>query len=173
MQAELSHRPEEASAIVTSSFQKVQVGSKSGLVESLSLKQLGPSHHGPFPSPLSASPSWAGEQRSTVWRGRAEILDLGTPGSCEGRGHSTNRVSVEPTCWHRSRAPAHCGGAIQSGVSEAALQPTPLAWEWTPALGSRRSGCPLSCASSQLYDFFYLVFLNVCLKLCVRRIFVL
>lgn len=56
-QAELSHGPEEASVIVVSSFQKVQVGSKRGLVESLSLKQLEPSHHGPFPSPLSAAHS--------------------------------------------------------------------------------------------------------------------
>lgn len=54
-QAELSHGPEEASVIVISSFQKVQVGSKRGLVESLSLKQLEPSHHGPFPSPLSGA----------------------------------------------------------------------------------------------------------------------
>ena len=51
MHVELSHRPEEASEIgVSGNFLEEQVGTKPGLVESLSLKQFEPSHHNPFPS---------------------------------------------------------------------------------------------------------------------------
>lgn len=98
MQAELMHRQEEASAIgVTSSFLEVKVGARPGLVASLSLKQNPPTMV-PFLFPQgseSTCHSWAGGESSMIWRGKAKIFDMGTPGSAEGRGHSTTMNSVE------------------------------------------------------------------------------